>query len=304
MVRWGERVLGSQQLQGCWLVPSQGAGTPQCDSHEQGTATLEHLHSYNIFNVEVFQGSGVGVLPFVTLDDDLLHDPVEQQPVLDSVATSFICREGRGETDVSKGEVIALPGRRAGLPSLQQALGLFPGPCWDSQGIWRQWCRMDIKCGYASLCVSLFLVSSNICVALLVSMCTCGQQPGKVRPLHPQQHHLFPKSQLQTPRVTPTPKLTDRPDPLPCEGQTELLGSQRTKGLKQALGHMWQKSKTTGKTSNLHWFYPEDHSLFQGTLVIFQTMTSSACISSICTHQLKSFGKLQFIFISKHFEEI
>lgn len=107
-------------------------------------------------------------------------------------------KEG-GETDVSKGEVVALLGRRAGLPSLQQALGGFPGLCWDSQGIWRQWCRMDIKCGYASLCVSLFLVSSNICVALLVSMWTCGQQPGKVRPLHPQQHHLFPKSQLQTP---------------------------------------------------------------------------------------------------------
>lgn len=77
-------------------MPSQGAGTSLCDSHRQGTVTLEHSHSYNIFNVEVFQGSGIGVLPFVTLDDDLLHDPVEQQPVLDSVATSFICREGRG----------------------------------------------------------------------------------------------------------------------------------------------------------------------------------------------------------------
>lgn len=82
----------------------RGAGTSPCDSGGSPTGTPEHLHSHNVLNVEVFQGSGVGVLPFVTLDDDLLHDPVEQQPVLDSVATSFICREGRrGETDVSKG---------------------------------------------------------------------------------------------------------------------------------------------------------------------------------------------------------
>lgn len=107
------------------LCPAEEQEHSLCDSHQQGTETPEHLHSYNIFNVEVFQGSGVGVLPFVTLDDDLLHDPVEQQPVLDSVATSFICREGRGQTDVSKGEVVALLGRRAGLPSLQQALGVF-----------------------------------------------------------------------------------------------------------------------------------------------------------------------------------
>lgn len=65
----------------------------------------EHLHSDDIFNIEVFQGSGVGVLPLVTLDDDLLHNPVEQQPVLDSVAASFVWRGRRGETEGSSQEV-------------------------------------------------------------------------------------------------------------------------------------------------------------------------------------------------------
>lgn len=69
----------------------------------------KHLHSDNIFDIEVFQGSGVGVLPFVTLDDDLLHDPVEQQPVLDSVAASFIWREGRGESEGRSREAAATP---------------------------------------------------------------------------------------------------------------------------------------------------------------------------------------------------
>lgn len=91
-------------------MSNRGAGTPQCDSDQQGTVTLEHLHSYNIFNVEVFQGSGIRVLPFVTLDDNLLHDPVQQQPVLDGVAASFICREGRGQSDVSTGQVVTLLG--------------------------------------------------------------------------------------------------------------------------------------------------------------------------------------------------
>jgi len=67
----------------------------------------EHLHSDNVFDIEVFQGSGVGVLPFVTLNDDLLYDPVQQQPVLDSVAASFIWIGGRGEVERSSRDVAA-----------------------------------------------------------------------------------------------------------------------------------------------------------------------------------------------------
>lgn len=121
----------------------------------------EHLHSDDVFDIEVFQGSGVGVLPFVTLDDDLLHDPVKQQPVLDSVAASFICRGRRGGSKGSSRDVAGAPG---GGDVGCQAPGSsgFPRFPWDSQGIWRQWWRIDIKCGYASVCVSLFLVSSNI----------------------------------------------------------------------------------------------------------------------------------------------
>ena len=88
----------------------------------------EHLHSDDVFNIEVFQGSGVGVLPFVTLDDDLLHDPVEQQPVLDSVAASFIWRGRRGESEGSSKEVAAAPGEETWAAKPSAAAGFLASP--------------------------------------------------------------------------------------------------------------------------------------------------------------------------------
>lgn len=164
----------------------------------------------------------------------------------------------------------------------------LPGLSWDSQGICRQWCRMDIKCGYASLCVSLFLVSSNIWVALLVSMWTCGQEPRQGQATASPTALPVPESQLQTPRATPTPKLTDKPAPLPCEGQTELLSSQKTKRLKQTVGQMLQKSSTAGKISNLH-ILSRIYSLSQSTQV-FLKLTDIACQR---LHQQHSYSPAQ-----------
>lgn len=40
------------------------------------------------------------------------------------------------------------------------------------RGMSRQWCRTDIKCGYASVWLIFFRMRSKTCVALLVSTCT------------------------------------------------------------------------------------------------------------------------------------
>lgn len=92
------------------MVAAKPQGTVGAAQHPALGKTGEHLHSDDVFNIEVFQGSGVGVLPFITLDDDLLHDPVKQQPVLDSIATSFIWRGRKGESLGSVREVAATPG--------------------------------------------------------------------------------------------------------------------------------------------------------------------------------------------------
>lgn len=115
---------------------------------------------------------------------------------------------------------------------------------------------------------------------------------------HPQQHCLLP--QLQTPRVTPTPTGTDKP--LPCEGQTAgqpeekraKAGSRTDVAEEQGNRKDFQPPCFIQKTT----LYPRAHKFLK------LTVTPSVCISSIRTHQLKSFGKLQFIFISKHFKEI
>lgn len=86
----------------------------------------EHLHSDNIFDIEVFQGSGVGVLPFVTLNDDLLYDPVQQQPVLNSVAASFIWIGGRGEAERSSRDVAAPLGQGSCALKPLEACGFAP----------------------------------------------------------------------------------------------------------------------------------------------------------------------------------
>lgn len=88
----------------------------------------EHLHSDDVFDIEVFQGSGVGVLPFVTLDDDLLHDPVKQQPVLDSVAASFICRGRRGGSKGSSRDVAGAPGDETWAAKPPAAAGFLASP--------------------------------------------------------------------------------------------------------------------------------------------------------------------------------
>ena len=50
------------------------------------------------------------------------------------------------------------------------------GGRWHLQGIRRQCCKTDIKCGCASVWFIFFFMSSNTCVALFVSMCTCNNK--------------------------------------------------------------------------------------------------------------------------------
>ena len=49
-----------------------------------------NLHPYNVLNIKVFQRSGVRVLSFVILDNYLLYNSIQQEPVLNSVATSLV----------------------------------------------------------------------------------------------------------------------------------------------------------------------------------------------------------------------
>lgn len=51
-----------------------------------------NLHGYNIFDVEVLQRCDVGVFTFVCLQDQLLNDPVQQQPVVKPGAALLVCR--------------------------------------------------------------------------------------------------------------------------------------------------------------------------------------------------------------------
>lgn len=57
-------------------------------------------HPDDVLHVEVLQWRDVGVVTLVVLQDHLLDDAVQQQPVLHRVATPLICRGdggGRGE---------------------------------------------------------------------------------------------------------------------------------------------------------------------------------------------------------------
>lgn len=54
---------------------------------------LYHSHSHHILHVEVLQWSCVGVVTFIRLQDDLLDDSVEEEPILHRVPTALICTE-------------------------------------------------------------------------------------------------------------------------------------------------------------------------------------------------------------------
>lgn len=53
-------------------------------------------HPDDVLHVEVLQWRDVGVVTLVVLQDHLLDDAVQQQPVLHRVAAPLICREGGG----------------------------------------------------------------------------------------------------------------------------------------------------------------------------------------------------------------
>lgn len=60
-----------------------GGGGCQRDSHPD-----------DVFHVEVLQWRDVGVVTLVVLQDHLLDDAVQQQPVLHRVAAPLICEGG------------------------------------------------------------------------------------------------------------------------------------------------------------------------------------------------------------------
>lgn len=58
---------------------------------------LEHSHPDNVLYVKILQWCDVGVVTFVILQDHLLDDAVQQQPVLHCVPTSLVWRERKRE---------------------------------------------------------------------------------------------------------------------------------------------------------------------------------------------------------------
>lgn len=63
----------------------------------KGGSNLRDSHPDDVLNVEVLQWRDVGVVTLVVLQDHLLDDAVQQQPVLYRVAAPLICG-GRGST--------------------------------------------------------------------------------------------------------------------------------------------------------------------------------------------------------------
>lgn len=110
-----------------------------------------------------------------------------------------------------------------------------------------------------------------------------------------------PQVPAPDPMSHPHPK-TDRQT-----GPTALQGANRAVGQPEDKRLYDRCCKRAGQQERFpaSRFYPR--ALSQSTQVFLKlavALSASACISRIRTHQLKSFGKLQFIFISKHFEEI
>lgn len=103
----------------------------------------------------------------------------------------------------------------------------------------------------------------------------------------------------------PHPKTDRQTDPTALRGANRAAGQAKDKRAKAGSRTDIAKEQGNRKDSKAPHFIqkttlcPFDHS-FKLTV----TLSASVCISSIRTHQLKSFGKLQFIFISKHFKEI
>lgn len=66
---------------------------------------FRHSHSHHVLHVEVLQRSHVRVVTFVILQDDLLDDAVQEEPVLHGVPIALTCRHiayrGRTHTSVS-----------------------------------------------------------------------------------------------------------------------------------------------------------------------------------------------------------
>ena len=120
-----------------------------------------HLHADNIFNIEVLQRSDVRVFTFVRLQNQLLNYPVQQHPVLKCGGALLICRQTMRQ--VREKLLLAMDHsvscRRAGSQTVLH-------------GIMRQCCSADRRWGKASVWFSFFLISSNIWLALLVSIWT------------------------------------------------------------------------------------------------------------------------------------
>lgn len=49
-----------------------------------------HSHSHHVLHVEVLQGGDIRVMTFVILQDDLLDDAVQEEPVMHCVPTTLV----------------------------------------------------------------------------------------------------------------------------------------------------------------------------------------------------------------------
>lgn len=49
-----------------------------------------HSHSHHVLHVEVLQGGDIRVMTFVVLQDDLLDDAVQEEPVMHCVPTTLV----------------------------------------------------------------------------------------------------------------------------------------------------------------------------------------------------------------------
>lgn len=68
---------------------AQAGRAPSLPRHLKGLHR-EHSHPHHVLNIEVLKWRDVGVVAFVVLQDHLLDDAVQQQPILHRVSTPFI----------------------------------------------------------------------------------------------------------------------------------------------------------------------------------------------------------------------
>lgn len=71
---------------------------------------LEDSHPDDVLHVKILQWCDVGVVTFVILQDHLLDDAIQQQPVLHRVTTSLVWRETQNTERGARFPLVSWPG--------------------------------------------------------------------------------------------------------------------------------------------------------------------------------------------------